>query len=242
MYPQYLLDQFPFPSFRYTDSSGLCPAGDTANSKLVTSITFGVGTDKYSSALPASFGFATTYNQLNAGPLTDDHFSFVNEVPADYGVWLGGALDHTQGTDAGGSKGYMMLVGADATPGEIFRFSVHNLCLGARYEFAAYVANVVKKGSNLIKPNIRFEVRTGTIDNTLIASVASGDMDEYDTLTWNQYGMSFYTPTTSIVLLMISNSGGGGGNDFVVDDITLRTCASAASGTCPPRKCRADCE
>ena len=230
----YLLTTFSL--FRYTASSGLCPVGDTENSKLVTSITFGAGTSKYSTATPASFGFTTTYNQLNAAPLTDDHFSFVNQVPADYPTWHAGALDHSPDLRPDGSTGYMMVVGADDKPGEVIRLPVHNLCRGARYEFSAYVANVVKKGSNLIKPNVRFEARTATSDNTLIASVSSGDMDEYSTLTWQQYGMSFYAPTTSIVLLMISNAPGGAGNDFVVDDITLGTCASAALGACAARK------
>lgn len=129
-----------------------------------------------------------------------------------------------------------MLIAASETPGEVFRIQIDNLVLGKRYEFSGYVANVVNSGTNLIRPNIRFEVRTASPDETLLASVTSGDIDEYDTLTWNQYGMSFYTPSTSVVLLMISDAPGGNGNDFVVDDITIRTCASPTSGTCGARK------
>lgn len=173
---------------------------------------------------------------MNAGRLIDGAFSFVNEVPDDYSPWHRGALDHSPDTGTDGSKGYMMLVGADHEPGEIFRLTMNDLCIGARYELSVYAANILKKGSNLIKANILFEVRTATSDNTLIATVTSGEMNEYDTLTWTQYGMSFYTPTTSIVLLMISNAPGGGGNDFVVDDIVLRTCGTSAVATCSPRE------
>lgn len=220
----------------YIGSCGLCSAADTANSQIIYSLTFGNGTDPYSTATPSSFNFTTTYNQKNTSPLVDDAFSFVNAVPADFTVWLAGALDHTPTTSTDGSKGYMMLVGADVTPGEVFRITINDLVIGSRYEFSSYVANVVKKGSNIIKPNIRFEIRTASADNTLLASTTSGDIDEYDTLTWMQYGTAFYAPATSIALVMISIAPGGGGNDFVVDDITVRTCASSSAATCVPGK------
>ena len=225
-----------FSFFCHTDSSGLCSADDTANAQIIYSTTFGDGINPYSTATPASFGFTTTYNQLIHSPLIDDGFSFVQAVPADYSVWQAGALDHTPDTSTDGTKGYMMIVGANGDPGEVFRITLNNLCIGSRYEFSVYAANLVKKGSGLIKPNIRFEARTATSPNTLLASTTSGDMDEYDTLTWIPYGISFSTPTTSVVLLMISNAPGGAGNDFAIDDITVRSCASAADATCKASK------
>lgn len=158
-------------------------------------------------------------------------------VPPDFTVWHANRpLDNTLDTGVGGSEGYMMLVGANQNPGEIFRITINDLCIGARYEFSVFVANVVRRGSDLIRPNVRFEARTSSADNTLLASTTSGDIDEFDTLTWKQCGMSFFAPTTSIVILMISNAAGGAGNDFVIDDITFRTCASAASTSCPMRE------
>lgn len=224
--------------FVFIDSCGLCSSADTQNSQIIYSLTFGDGTDQYSTATPESLGFTTTYTQLNSGPLTDDGFSLVNAVPADYTPWLAGAPDHTPDTSTDGSKGYMMLVGADAKPGEIVRITVNDLVIGGRYEFSAYAANIIKKGSNLIKSNIRFEVRTASPENTLLATAISGDMDEYDTLTWMKYGAAFYTPSASIALIIISNAPGGSGNDFVIDDVTLRTCASSSAATCvkTPRK------
>lgn len=224
--------RFPFS----LESCGLCSPDDTTNSQSIYSLTFGAGIDQYSSATTSSFGFSTTYNQQTSGPLGDNAFAFVNSVPGDYIAWNAGALDHTPDDATDGTNGYMMLIAASAIPGEVFRAQIDNLVLGKRYEFSAYVANVVNRGNNLIRPNIRFEVRTASGDDILLASVSSGDIDEYDTLTWNQYGMSFYTPSTSVVLLMISDAPGGDGNDFVVDDITIRTCASPTSGMCGVRK------
>ena len=164
----------------------------------------------------------------------------MNTIPADYPPWLAGALDHTADAGGDGSSGYMMLIGAGATPGDVFRTQMGNLVAGSRYEFSAYVANVVQSGNNLIRPSVRFEVRTTSADNTLLASTTTGNIGEYGTLTWNQYGMSFYAPSSSVVLVMVSVAPGGGGNDFVVDDITLRTCASTTSASCSARKSSAD--
>ena len=90
-------------------------------------------------------------------------------------------------------------------------------------------ANQVDK----IKPNVLFQVRT-TVGNILLAQLSSGDVPEYNTLTWAKYGLSFIPPSGTVVLLMISNAAGGNGNDLVIDDIALRVCAQATSGFCPP--------
>lgn len=225
-----------FSSFCDAESFGLWSAAEAVNAKFIWSITFGAGANQYSTATPATFGFTTTFSQRTVGPMVEGPFSFVNEIPADYTQWLAGGLDHSVDAGADGSKGYMMLVAPDGSLTEVFRIPLHNLYIGAHYEFSAYVANVIKKGYNLINPNIRFEVRTGTSDNTLIAAISSGDVAESDSLTWSQYGMSFYAPTTSIVLLLIQNGPGGPGNDFVLDDITLRMSASSAGAIGPPRE------
>lgn len=214
--------------FIRTESGGLCSPDELGNSEPSYSLTFGSGSDQYSSATPDSFGFTTTYKQKDSSPLSDNAFSFVNSVPDDSSRWHGGGMDHTPDD---GDNGYMMVVGASATTGEICRIQVNDLVVGSRYEFSGYVANIVKGGSDLIKPNILFEVRADSSDNTLLASTETGEVDEYETLTWTQYGMSFYATSKSIVLLMISQAAGGAGNDFAVDDITLRTCGGSAAKT-----------
>ncbi|CAF1254665.1 unnamed protein product [Rotaria sordida] len=112
--------------------------------------------------------------------------------------------------------------------------TINNLCIGSRYEFSVYLANIAKKGTNLTPPNIKFEVQTATTPNTLLGTVATGDIPAYATLAWSNYGMSFIAMTSSVILSMISNASGGGGNDLIVDDITLRVCSPTANAICNP--------
>ena len=243
-----------FSLFRSTELPGLWSADEAVNAKVIFSLAFGTGTDTYLIATPASFGFTTTYRQLNAAPLVEGAFSFVNEIPADQPSWHAGALDPATNDNPERRRraavlvtraitgGYMMILNGNSQTGLILQFRAHNLCIGARYEFSALIANIIKKGFNLIKPNIRFEVRTGTSDNTLIGSVTSGDIDEYETLTWKQYGLSFHTPTTSVVFTMISIAPAGPGNVFAIDDIILKVSATSAAAPCSSRKCPIICD
>jgi hypothetical protein len=214
-------------------SSGLCAPADTANVKPVVSITFGQGTQKYSSATPASLGFHTSYPQLSNKKVTDGNFAIVNEVPADFSTWLAGGLDHTKGCTGGATKGYMMLVNAAIAPGsEILSAQANNLCIGLRYQFSFYIANVIKSGTNIIKPNIQLQVRTATGAKTLLATESTGDVLEQSPLTWVKYGLSFVTPASSVTLSLISNAPGGSGDDFAIDDVSLVSCSPSNNGVC----------
>src|SRR5690349_7607006 len=66
---------------------------------------------------------------------------------------------------------------------------MNNLCIGLRYEFSVYIANIIKSQYTDIKPNVK--IRTATSAKTLLARLATGDIPEYSSLTWAQYGMSF---------------------------------------------------
>jgi hypothetical protein len=149
-------------------------------------------------------------------------------VPSDYGTWLGGGHDHT-----GDSGGYMLVVNADYNPDQVFNYTINNLCVGTAYQLSAFVANLNKQGSNLILPDVTFEVHAITAGNPLIASRNTGNVPEPASMTWTQYGLTFVAPARSVSLLMISDAPGGGGNDFAVDDIELRTCSANAHATCP---------
>jgi hypothetical protein len=156
----------------------------------------------------------------------DGHFGFVNLIYNHYDAWHTNAIDHTED-----NNGYMYLVNADYTPGRFYNGRVDNLCIGLRYEFSVYLANLCK-GKCSIMPNVLFEVRS-VVDNVLLAQLESGDIIEHDTLTWEKYGFSFIASSSSVSLSMISNAGGGSGNDIVIDDIALRVCAHEGSGFCP---------
>jgi hypothetical protein len=84
-----------------------------------------------------------------------------------------------------------------------------------------------------IEPNILFQVQTPWPQNVLLAQTTSGNISMSQQLTWLKYGLSFTATTTSVTLLMISNAPGGYGNDLVIDDITFRVCAPAATPYSP---------
>ena len=213
----------------FKESVGLCLADETFDSDPILLITFGNGATQYSASTPADFSFQTTYQQRFAPKTNDGMFSFVNAIPNDFSnSWHTNATDHT-----GDNGGYMFLVNADFKPGQFYNGRVDNLCVGLRYEFSVYLANICKPAKK-INPNVLFEVRS-VEDNTLLAQLNSGDVVEHQNLTWQKYGFSFIAPESSVNLLMISNAKGGGGNDLVIDDIALRVCAHGGNGFCPTK-------
>ncbi|UJR11145.1 hypothetical protein I4U23_015326 [Adineta vaga] len=116
--------------------------------------------------------------------------------------------------------------------GLFYNSTIKNLCIGRRYEFSVYLANVCKI-DGLINPNVRFEVRSAAPNSSVLAQLDSGSVPVNTTvMVWKKYGLSFQPPTSSIVLLMISNVDGGAGNDLALDDIALRVCSDNGNGFC----------
>ena len=194
-------------------------------------MTFGNGTSQYSNATAANYSFFTTYLQRLAPVTNDGQFSFINSIGNDFGgVWHTGAEDHTID-----EKGYMFLVNADLKPGQFFNRTIDNLCVGQQYEFSLYLANICKnKTVCLIDPNVRFEMRSTSPENKLLAQYTSGNVPiNVTVMVWNKYGFSFVPPTSSVVLLMISAAKGGAGNDLALDDIALRICSRRNITGCP---------
>ncbi|CAF1039041.1 unnamed protein product [Adineta steineri] len=208
-------------------TTGLCLDNVTLDDNPILLITFGNGSTQYSTHTPSYFDFTTTYSQVFGAATNDGNFSFVNSIPNDFGnSWHVGATDHT-----GDKGGYMFLVNADFTPDQFYNSTVNNLCIGTRYEFSVYLTNVCAE-SGLIEPNVRFEVRSLTAENQLLAQLSSGNVSQYATLTWARYGLSFIASSSAVALLMISDAPGGSGNDLALDDIALRVCAGQGTGFC----------
>ena len=158
-------------------------------------------------------------------------FSFINSVHDDFdNTWHTNAQDHT-----GDGGGYMFLVNADYQPDQFYNGIVKNLCIGLRYEFSVYLANLCRPTFVRIKPNVRFEVRDPSNGNQLLARLTSGEIPSTSSLTWQKYGLSFTATSSTVVLLMISDAPGGMGNDIVIDDIGLRVCSNKGSGFCPSK-------
>ncbi|CAF4494567.1 unnamed protein product, partial [Rotaria sp. Silwood2] len=133
----------------------LCPDNETRGKKLHLLVTFGNGSSQYSQVTPDRFNFSTSYTQQFQPITYDGSFSFINRINDDTkGAWHTDATDHT-----GDPGGYMFLVNADPRPGQFYNSTVNNLCIGLRYEFSAYLANIVRP-LGTIKPNVRFEIRS----------------------------------------------------------------------------------
>ncbi len=214
-----------FSFFLFAESVELCLNKDINYSQSLILITFDSGSNAYSNRIPSYFYFTTTHKQQFTSNISDGKFVFVNVIPENHTSWHGGALDHTL-KDTGG---YMYLVNMIENGSQIFNSIVNDLCIGLRYEFSAYMANIVQKKIPPFnsKPNIRLELRTTTAEKQLLAQLTTGEISEYDNMSWSKYGLSFIASTTSVVLLMISNVGGNSGNEVAIDDIELRLCSSA---------------
>ncbi len=218
----------------FIESIGLCSDNEITNGKSLLLITFGSGPDQYSAKTPSSFNFSTTFRQKFDADIPHGTFAFVNAVPEravfPYFSWYKGVQDHTEND----TDGYMYLVSMGKSL-QFFQSTVNNLCIGLCYEFSVYLMNPVQELLlNILKPNIRLEVRTATNGNKSLAQFSTGKIPAYKELTWSKYGLSFNASSTSIVLLMISNTGEGDGNDLAIDDIELRVCSPNRSGVYPP--------
>jgi len=215
-------------------SERTCFERQTLGGTPLVKITFGSGTAAYSTATPASLGFTTSYPQQTKSPINDGNYGIVNAVQPDFGSWLGGGLDHTTGGCASGTtKGYMMIVNAQYTANQnILSIPANNLCIGLRYEFSFYAANINKKGSNILLPDFLVTITSTTGSKSQLASFISGPLPEQSALTWVKVGLSFIATSTSVTATINSITPGGGGNDFVLDDITFVGCSTKSTGVC----------
>lgn len=118
-------------------------------------------------------------------------------------------------------NGYMMVVNAAFAPGKFYEQQVDDLCENTLYQFTADVRNVLRRGSNNLKPNVSF-----SIDG--VTRFTTGLIDE--TQTWNTYGFTFTTAPgqTSVLLALSNNAPGGNGNDLAIDNISFRACGPEA--------------
>jgi hypothetical protein len=223
-----------FILFLSIESVGFCPANAANNGQSLMLITFGSGPDQYSKKAPSSFNFSTAHRQTFQSSINDGMFGFVNTVPDYLFSWHTGALDHTTKDQLG----YMFVVNvANGEDSQLFNSTVNGLCIGLRYEFSAFLANVVADNyiTNFFsKPNVRFEVRASTVHKDLLAELITGDISRYSSMTWVKYGLSFNASSRSVTLLMISHVSQSNGNSIAIDDVELRVCSNEHSGFCPP--------
>jgi hypothetical protein len=168
--------------------------------------TFGSGSNQISSSTSSNFSFSTNFIQGLSSPIQDHTLNDTN--------------------------GYMLVVNGNGNVAPFYNRTIDQLCLGERYEWSAYIANILRPLS-YVKPIIQLEVRSTTNPNFIIAQLNTEALDELPTLTWIRFGLSFVTPNRLITLIMRLTAAPGGGNDVVVDDIAFSICSASSSGLCP---------
>lgn len=173
----------------------------------------------YSNKTTRDFNFSTDYQQVSPSGIEAAKFCFVKEIPSRSAAWHAGTKDHTN-NDA---NGYMYFLDVGPIGSQIFNMTIDQLCTGIQYEFSAYFANVVQSQHISSDPNIRFQVRTASFGNHLLAQRDTGPISKHNNMAWKKYGLSFIAYSSSVVLLMISNEGAPNGNDVAIDDLELRT-------------------
>ena len=152
----------------------------------------------------------------------------MNSVPNIYS-WHSGATDHT----VSDINGYMLLFNLAGPVAPFYTQTFSYLCVGQRYEFSLYLANLVQQSANYVNPNIRLEVRSTSNQTDLIALWNVSEIIDENSLTWIHHGISFVTPISSVDILLITQVSSGWGNDLVIDDIQLRTCSTNNVTSCP---------
>jgi gliding motility-associated-like protein len=189
----------------------------------VVKIDFGAGSTVHAGALPAG---TTSYAHSPNDFPSDGSYTIENTTAGSGSVWWS-TRDHT-----GDVGGYMMVVNAASAKTDYFyKTTVRGLCSGTTFEFAAWVANLIRT-NDVSPPDLTFTIlKTDGVSviasfNTLPIPVTSNG------LTWKQYGTQFKMSVgeTDVIVQITNNSPGGIlGNDLVLDDITFRPCGPIVS-------------
>ncbi|CAF4070822.1 unnamed protein product [Adineta steineri] len=218
-----------FTSGGLLESVELCHGNDTSNGEPLLLITFGNGTQDFSTNTSADFKFFTDHKQRFESGIGYGEFAFVNKVPGYKTDWHDEILDRTEND----TYGYVFLIDVNKKPGTIlFQSNVSGLCPGQFYEFSAYLASLNKNGTSTLESSVQFEVREPEIENNLLAQKNTSNIPPCDRLVWLKHCLSFNASSNSVGLLMTSNVEGSKGNDMAIDDIELRLCPNEHCDPC----------
>lgn len=137
------------------------------------------------------------------------------------GDWTG--KDHT------GDGGYFMAVNGapNATfNDDFYRVKTLPVCIGATYEFSAWVINLLPASSPFAtpgtEPNISFKVNGNVI-------AYSGAVAYNNTATWVKFSGTFVATTSTVDLEVGNATMVAIGNDLGLDDISINVCQSQVS-------------
>ncbi len=185
--------------------------------ELVYTEDFGAGDANPGPALPDG---TTDYNY---GAIGAGNYTVVNDSGQNGSLWHS-APDHTPNDN----NGYMLLFDGSDNADLFFRTEIDELCANTNYSFSAWVANIGKPtvcGNGGARPNLAFVIRDAS-NGDILGQVLTGPIEVFSSMTWQNVGISFRTPSNiNNILIEIRNTVDGScGNDFVLDDFSFSTC------------------
>ncbi|UKJ07066.1 gliding motility-associated C-terminal domain-containing protein [Solitalea lacus] len=129
------------------------------------------------------------------------------------------APDHTLND----KNGNMLIIDQSISNIPVYELTVNGLCSGVKYEFSAWVANLLIPDG--VDPNVIFNIRD-VKTNIIIKTVRTGDLMETSHILWKQQTLMFEVPDgeTSIKFEVELANEGRIGNDIAIDDITICPC------------------
>lgn len=201
---------------------------------------FGSGASPFGAELPTG---RTTYNFQDQTWPNDGFYAILNNWDTDvcegffpFPCWQLPIKDNSNNP-----QGYAMVI--NATEGATEIFYQHNLsgfCEGATYQLSVDIKNLNNpaffpfspaSSDTVILPNI--DIVIGSFDATLqdlqAAPATFNTGDIINDGQWKTYGFNFtINPgNNGISFALRNNAPGGGGNDFLLDNISIRRCATA---------------
>ena len=241
---------FNYSGIKIVQNQGLCT--NFSSTSFTAESSFGSGTTQNRAAGVNAPGY--TKVNLAANAPGDNYYAIANNTSATgstnnavpyaptssptrvFGGYWDIIGDHTNAVNPatgnlpvspGTNGGYMLVVNANITTGEVYNDVIQNLCPNTYYEFSAWIRNLCGKcGQDLngtqtyqpgVKPNLTYAINN-------IDYYSTGDITYSNT--WVKRGFIYKTgpAETSFTLTIKNNASGGGGNDWVLDDINLATC------------------
>ncbi|MCI5082331.1 MAG: hypothetical protein MRY78_11570, partial [Saprospiraceae bacterium] len=206
--------------------------------ELIPDGNFGSGVDTVGPALPAG---VTTYNYTTDSFQIDGNYSILNQLYFDPGAGNFPDTAWIQLQDQSENpEDYFMLINADDQRGIFYQTEITGLCENTSYQFSADFINVLSRYfgpfgnfSTSILPDIDFVVAPVGTNRELLEAIPAA----YNTggilndSTWHHHGFTFETQAgqTSVIVALRNHAGVGNGNDFVIDNVSLRTCFGQAN-------------
>jgi gliding motility-associated-like protein len=175
------------------------------------------------SRLPSNI---TTYRFDSTGTIDDGEYG-IRRSTAD--INTGGPIFQSWHIGFDRSGGHMMMINADFTPGKFYETRVSNLCSGSQLFFSAWIANLLRAGSqDPLDPVVRFEIASAAT-GTVLATYTTPSIPRFNSFTWTRYGFNFSLPSgeNDVILRIFNNQPGGQGNDLCLDDIEFTLCGPA---------------